>query len=413
MIGLSRRSQNPDELSGCEGGKMVPIQIETERSSSDGGLYLQKDADFNGPTIPTPWKTAPVEHFTADHEIDDQYKKITDVQINLDSTDLEAYRSNEDSQSLTRLQEKLKYSREFDLVIVFVDFAGAQAIEPKDMRTILDIQSEYGNVLTTPIQSSLTETLSVYMNNGELDLDHSPYDAIYTTIRHYLENLDEYDYPAMGFLPLIGWQRRREILREYESAGLELIGLDYRGLKPTKSDVFQLHSDLIRDMAVRDQLGSSLLYAFNYKSYHPKRKGHPIPSEAIALSTFGVDILGGCHVNRGAGGSGEITDVKIFNTSNFLFERVELDAIQDQFPGDSTIDPSELADFQYGKRTNLRKLINSEMLSVGTRKLRAAIRDGNERTFMEKKSGYLGDIQEQAVEIAARYDDAKGPDIVP
>jgi len=392
---------------------MIPIHIETARSSSDGGLYLQKDATIHESTIPTPWKTTPAKYFTADHDIDDQYKKVTDIQIELDPTDLEAFRSNEESQTLTRLQEKLKYSREFDLVIVFVEYAGGQAIEPMDMRTILDIQSEYGDVLSTPIQSSLIETLSPYMNHGELDLDHSPYDAIYPTIRHYLENLDKYENPAMGILPLIDWQRRREILREYESADLKFIGLDYRGFKPTTDEYFDLHANLIKDLAVRDQLANTLLYAFNFKSYHPKRNNHPIPSEAVALSTFGVDILGGCHVNRGAGGNGEITDVKIFNTNTFLFDRIELEAVQEQFPGDPTVETTQLADFQYEKRTQLRKLINAEMLSIAFRKLRAAIRDGNERTFMEKKSGYLGDIQEQATEIADRYDDAKGPNIAP
>lgn len=392
---------------------MNQVNIETETTSSNGGLYVQKDVDFGEVLIPTPWKTTPSEYITANHYVEEQFQKISDVQVELNSTDLEAYRSGETTEALTNLKKKLKYSIDSEHVTIFVEYPSGQMIEPEEMRTILDIQSQYGDILSTPIQTDLIETLSPYMSNGNLDLEHSPYDAIYPTIRHFLENISDYSEPAMGILPLIGWERRRELLREYESDGINLLGLDYRGFKPTTDKLFNQHLNLISDLAARDQLSNSVLYAFNYKSYHPTKNGAPIPSEAIAQATFGVDILGGCHTYRGAGGGGEITDVKIFNSNEFRFDRVELEAIPEQFPGGSTINPVDLSEFGYGKRTNLRKLINSELISRGLRKLRAAIRDGFEREFMEQKSGYSGAVKEQAIAVANKYDDATGENLVP
>jgi hypothetical protein len=392
---------------------MEQIDIETESSSSDGGIFLQKDATIGDVKVPTPWQSTPIEYFTAEYYINDQFRKISDVQIELNSTDLEAYRSDETTQPLVKLQEKLKYSIESELVSVFVEYPAGQVIEPEEMRTILDIQSEFGDILSTPIQADLIETLSPFMSNGELDLNHSPYDAIYPTVRHFLESIDRYSQPVMGILPLIGWERRRELLREYENAQIKLLGLDYRGFKPTKSQMFDQHMKLMSDLAVRDRLAKGILYAFNFKSYHPTRGGGPIQSEAVALSTFGVDIFGGCHQFRGAGGGGEITDVKIFNPNQFYFDRIALESITESLQTSDVVDPKDLVEYGYGKRTNLRKLINADLLSKGFRKLRAAIQDGHEKEFMQNKIGYSGDLTHQAVAMAKKYDDAKGEDIAP
>lgn len=387
---------------------MVEVGVTVEKSSSDGGIFLQKDIDFgrNWADIPGPWKTSSVEYFTQSHKIDPEYRKLTDVQVELSSTDLEAYRSDESTEALENLGDKLNHS-DSEIVVVLIEYPSGQEIDSREMRTILDIQSEYGDVLSTPIQRNLIEALSPFMENGELNLDHSPYDAIYPTTRRFIENASDYAEPSMGILPLIGWQRRRELLRDYERAGINLLGLDFRGFKPTKPEMFDQHLKLIGDLAARDKELESVLYAFNYKSYHTPPNSAPIPSEAIALATFGVDILGGSHVNRGVGGDGKITDVKIFNSNEFLFSRVPLDS-PDQFPGQTNIvEPSTLLQYGYEKRTNLRRIINDQRISISLKKLRAAIQNGEERGFMQGKAGYMGGFKDQSEAMARRYDDAK------
>lgn len=388
---------------------MVEVGVEIETSSSDGGIFIQKSMDFGQSNciIPGPWKTSPLKYFTKSHSIEDRFRKIADVQVELNSTDLEAYRSDEMTEALSNLKTMRKPDFGPELVTVLIEYPSGQEIGSRDMRTILDIQSEYGDILSTPIQRNLIEALSPYMENGELDLNHSPYDAIYPTIRRYIENAKDYDEPAMGILPLIGWQRRRELLREYEADGINLLGLDYRGLKPTTSKMFEQHLKLMGDLASRDKEMESVLYAFNYKSYHTPPNSGPISSEAIALATFGVDILGGCHVHRGAGGDGKITDVKIFNPNNFLFTRVPLDD-PSQYPGSSSlVEPSTLVQYGYEKRTNLRKVINAQRIAISLQKLRASVRDGEERGFLQGKVGYTGGFGEQSKEIARKYDHAK------
>jgi hypothetical protein len=183
---------------------MVEVGVTVEKSSSDGGIFLQKDVDFghNWEDVPCPWKTSSVEYFTRSHAIDTEFRKLTDVQVELSSTDLEAYRSDESTEALEKLGDKLNHA-DSEIVVVLVEYPSGQEIDSREMRTILDIQSEYGDVLSTPIQRNLIEALSPFMENGELNLDHSPYDAIYPTTRRFNRDTNEYAKPTMSILPLI------------------------------------------------------------------------------------------------------------------------------------------------------------------------------------------------------------------
>lgn len=383
--------------------------------STEGGLFFQRNLKFADTTIETPLKTIPIEYFSANHFVRETVMDIVEVYAEVDASDLEAYRSGTDPQPVIELKRDLRYTTGSETVVVFLSYTDAQEIDPINMRTILEIQNEIGDVLTMPLIPSITDALSPLVDSN-VRFDNSPWDPYYSSVRHFLENANDYGKPLMGVLPLIGWSRCREVMREYEASGIQLYAIDFAGLKATSEKPFQHLKNIIADISKRprnqEEYKESILYAFNYKRYHPLKNTSLYPAEAFALITEGVDIAGGTHRHR-LGGSGdiEITDTKIFNPNQFGFDTVPLDRIRESWDYPTSITIEQFTSVSEGRQGELRKVANSELMNMGLKKLRASIKDGNERSFLEGKGGYQGTVASLAEEMVKTYENATGPDV--
>lgn len=392
---------------------MTQIDI-TTTISTDGGLFFQRDLEFPSRTIRTPLKTHPINCLTVDHGIRESTRDVAEVHRKIDATDLEAYRSNSTSQSLNELHKDLRYSINDELVVVFLEYTEAEGIEPEDMRAILDIQDEVADILTMPLIPKITDALSPYIDSG-VRFDRTPWHPYYFSVRQFLENVVDYNKPAMGVLPPIGWSRRQEILREYEADGLQLYAIDFGGLKATSERGFKDLKNIIADINLRFAADDNerVLFATNYWRYHAKKNANFYPSEAIALIAQGIDIAGETHNYRmGGSGNSEITDTKIYNPTEFGFDAVPLDELTERWNYQCSIPADQFAGVSDGKRRELRKLANAELMSNGLKKLRAAIQDGNERSFLEQKTGYQGDVATLANRMVRNYENAVGPNVI-
>lgn len=383
--------------------------------STDGGLLFQRDIDFGNLLVETPSKTVPIEYLSATHSVQDNVRDIVEVYAELDTSDLEAYRSDTDPQPVVELKHDLRYRDDGEIVVVFLSYTDAQEIDPINMRTILEIQDEIGDVLTMPLMSPITDALSPIID-GEVRFDSSPWDPYYSSVRHFLENSVDYNKPVMGVLPMIGWSRCRELMREYEAAGVQLYAVDFAGLKATSEEPFNHLKNIVADISKRprnqEKYKESILYAVNYKRYHPVKNAESYPAEAVALITEGVDIAGGTHRHRHGGSDDiEITDTKVFNPNELAFDAVPLESLHEDWNYPTTITVDQFTEVGENRRRELRKVANAEMMNFALRKLRASINDGNARSFLKDKVGYQGTVASLAAEMVRTYDDATGPDL--
>lgn len=384
--------------------------------STEGGLFFQRDVEFGDGTIETPVKTIPIEYFSADHYVRDSVKDIVEVYAQVNVSDLEAYRSGTDPQPVEQLKEDVSYRYGSKIVVVFISYTDAQEIDPINMRTILEIQNEIGDVVTMPLMPPITDALSPLVDS-DVRFDTSPWDPYYSSVRHFLENSVDYDKPIMGILPMIGSSRCREIMREYEAAGVQLYAIDFAGLKATSEGPYNQLKNIIADISKRprnqEKYKESILYTINYKQYHPTKNANLYPAEAFALITEGVDIAGGTHRHR-HGGSGdiEITDTKIFNPNELGFDAVPLATLREKWDYPATITVDQFTSVGEDRQRELRKVVNSELMNLGLKKLRASIKHGNERGFLEEKDGYQGTVASLAAEMVRQYESATGPDVV-
>lgn len=389
---------------------MVWIGINTALSRG-GALLFQRDMEFPSMIKSTPLKTHPMGSLTAHHQIRDSERHIGEVYASLDSSDLEAYRSGTYTRATAGLLDDAKYSIDSELVVAIINFTDAREIGPVEMRTILDIQTEVADILTMPLIPSITDALSPIVDS-DTRFERSPWPAYYSSTRHFLENAPDFNKPIMGVLPSIGWSRRREILREYEGENVQLYAVDFAGLKATSQDCFSQLKDLIGDISSRGVEDNRILYAINYKQYHPVQGSDSYQSEAFALITEGFDIAGGTHIHRFGGSSdGEITDIKIFNSNTFEFDALELSSLRQRWKYPSSIPVDEFIGVSDGKMRSLRKLTNAELMNFAFKKLQSAIQNGDERSFLSRKSGYLGNVAGLGEAMARHYNTARESDL--
>jgi len=340
--------------------------------------------------IELPVKANPINVITRKDTISPGVRDLAQVCVELGPADLEAYRSGKKPQALQNLEDKLQFSIDREAVVVIFKYQDGHQIGPHDMDTYVEIQDEYADIITAPVQSQLTDPLCPVIGDGRDELDRSPFKAVRSNVEQFVAALNrkEIDKPAMGVLPLLGPGHRRQVLQIYEDFGIELIAVDFQGKKPTTEEVYTWITDLISDLRKRGELGSYLLYALNHKKYFDNGTSSAHAPEGLALLASGFDILGESHVSKMVVKDDfEPTNVKAFNPQSLRYKNVPLDQLESEWPQSSTIPASRFAEVGDAKRGKLKKLSNAESFNYALQAFRAAIENGEIREYMEEREG--------------------------
>lgn len=356
----------------------------------DGGVYSTGGVTWGEFNIETPVKANPVDVITRGDTISSEVRDLAQVCVELCPADLEAYRSGNHPNALQNLEKKLSFSIDREAIVVIFKYQDGHEIGPRDMDTFVEIQHEYADIITAPVQSQLTDPLCPTIDDGRDDLDRSPFKALRSNVEHFVAALNrkEIDKPAMGILPLVRPGHRRQILQIYEDFGTELIAVDFQGKKPTTEDVYSWVTDLISDLRKRGELESNLLYALNFRKYFDNGTSSVHAPEGLALLASGFDILGENHVsNIVVDDDFEPTNVKAFNPKTLAYTNVPLNELRTKWPQSSTISASRFAEVGDAKRADLKKLSNSESFNYALQAFRAAVENGEIGEYMESKQG--------------------------
>lgn len=379
---------------------MTNLTIETQ-TSSDGGLFFQSMLDWSEGTLSLPVNTTPVQSFTKTNQLGTDVRDITDVYHEVGQDELERYRSGAEIDLLERIERDLKYTTETESVVIFLEYSEPNVISRADMETMLEIQAEFGDILTQPVHPAATQAIE---SDKEITVgwDHStePYTAYREGLQRFIRIVREYEQPAMATLGPIGYSRLREMVRTSSENDIHLFAYDWRGRQPSLErnhrDIRHLFSHLVDTGEATDHV----FYSLNHRNYHADPDACAYAAEPLALAGMGFQIIGGRF--RPTGGGGDPSDVlKILNPNEFEYVDIPMDASADTYPVNSTIDLEQIQHLSAGTNQTLRKVINAESLHHSLAKLRAAVRHGNTRSFLEVKEGYRGQVRETMEAFAA------------
>lgn len=343
--------------------------------------------------------------------IADKERDVAELYVSLTPVDLEAYRSDEDTSDLQKIEKQSNAVLEDEIAVLFIEYSETADISRTNMRTLLDIQKEHADVLTNPIQPTLFDAISPLIEE-EYDLDNPPMIPYTRSLERFFEGIDDSTRPVMGILPPVVFDDRgREILSYYEQYGVTWFAYDFRGLKATTNRVYTEIEDLVVDLGTRREAEQRVLYALNYKPYHVSGDDEVIPSEAVLLAGSAFDIVGGTHIYRGGGDGGKSDTIKIMNPNEFGFDPIPYDDLVDKWKVNSTIPPEVLDDVGRNKQREMRKIINAEQLSRTFKKLRAAIKTGEAGNLLDGKEGLPHRERDRLQGFASSYEDAISPNV--
>lgn len=380
--------------------------------STESGLFFQKDVSWRGVgSFSGPAKTTPYNDFEMHGGVPESDRDIAEIYALLSPVDLEAYRSGESSKALREIEDQSDTTGDNEITVLFIEYSQTLNINQQDMQTLVDIQLQFADVVTYPIQPTLIEAISPFIDEDH-ELDNSPMTPYTRSMESFFEVIDGGDVPVFATIPPVVFDDRgREIMSYFEEKGLTSFAIDFRGFKPTTDRLYSQIEDMFVDLGTRRQAESRLFYALNYKPYHVSSARDIHPSEALKLAGSGFDILGGTYAYRGGGGGGPSDNIKIFNPTSFGFQEVPKTEIETNWPVNSTISPSKLASVGENQQRGLRRLVNAEQLSIAFKKIRAATRDGKIAGLFEGKVGLPDPDSNQMNELSNSYVDAVGPNV--
>lgn len=190
-----------------------------------------------------------------------------------------------------------------------------------------------------------------------------------------------------------------------------MFAFDWRGTMPSKEKNHGEVKDLLTHLGKMGDAPGQIFYSLNHKNYHSTGEEEFLPAEPLALVGMGFDIIGGVFRPKAGGGGSSLDSLKIFDPNELGYQDVLTDAPVDEYPVNSSIDLTQIAQSSDSKNRELRKLLNSEGLSIALKKLRAAIQNGHEKTFLEDKRGYCDSVEGAMTGMADAYEDATGPNV--
>lgn len=381
---------------------MTNLTIETQ-TSSDGGLFFQSSLQFSETHLELPVTTTPVKAFTQTNQLGAEVRDITDIYHEVGRNELDRYRSGADVELLDRIERDLKYASDGEVVVVFLEYSEPGAISRADMETMLEIQAEFGDILTQPVHPAATQAIE---SDKEITVgwedSTEPYAAYRDGLEEFIKLAEAYDHPAMASLAPIGYSRLREVVRICTANDVHLFAYDWRGRQPSLErnhrDIRNLLSHLVDTGEATDQV----FYSLNHRNYHPEPEAITYPAEPLALVGMGFHVIGGSF--RPAGGGGDPSQVlKILDPNEFEYVDLPMDASVESYPVNSTIDLEQIQHLSAGTNQTLRRIINAESLYHSLAKLRAAVSHGNTRAFLEAKEGYRGQVRETMEAFAASH----------
>lgn len=390
---------------------MKELNFETE-VSTDGGLFFQKDVSWSDYRLEMPLNTTPIKFHRGENYLPGSKRDVADVYHDVSAADLVDYRNGKKQDFIDRILYDLRDSDPSAVQIVFLEFTETSEISQEDMRTLLEIQSQHADILTKPIQQKVTGAIQSDKDvSTGWDAEISPFRAYRRSVERFIETADEYNLPAMAVLAPIGFSRLQELVSTYIDRDVNLFAYDWRGKKPSIGTNHSDIKDLMTHLGRTGDARELVFYSLNHRSYHSTGEERFLPAEELALTGMGFDIIGGRFRPKAGGGSSELESLKVFNPNEFGYDDIPTEAPPGQYPVSSSLDLSQIATSGDSKNRELRKILNAEGLSSALRKLRASIRDGNERSFLEEKRGYTGNVESAMTSFARAYDDATGMDV--
>ncbi len=389
---------------------MIDINY-TTNVSTESGVFFQKDVGWEFEGFSGPIKTTPMDCVSEHGGIANSERDIAELYVSLTPVDLEAYRSGEDTADLQKIEKQSNAVLEDEISVLFIKYSETTDISSTNMETLLEIQKEHADVLTNPIQPTLFDAISPFIDQ-DYDLDNPPMIPYNRSLERFFEAIENTTRPVMGILPPVVFKERgREIQTYYEQNGITWFAYDFRGLKATTDRIYSEIKDLLVDMGTRRQAEQRVLYALNYKPYHVNGNDEIIPSEAVLLAGSGFDIIGGTHKYRGGGDGGRSDTIKIMNPNSFGFDPIPFEKLVSKWKVNSTIPPEVLEEVGKNKQREMRKIINGEQLSRTFRKLRAAIEEGDAGDLLADKEGLPARERDRLEGFASSYTDATSPNV--
>lgn len=393
---------------------MQDLDIQTE-ISSNGGLFFQTDLNWQGESFSLPTTTTPVGAISGTNYPDPSMRNVVDAYVRVSAADLDRYRElkkegdEHKSDIVADILTKFKDRIETETKVLFFEYTETQEISREDMRTMVEILEIHSEIIPKPLQPKLTDAIkSDSDSNAGWDNDIPPFRAYRNSTEDFLDIGADASGLLMGTLSSIGFSRLQEITKTYIESDLYLFAYDWRGCKPSKPENHDQIQQLIKHLGKQGQLVDQVFYSLNHEKYHPTKNTTYYPPEAVALVGMGFGIIGGTFVS-GGGGDGVPDSLKILDPNKFWYQDIPFDAEVEEYPVNPSISLEQIAESSPSKNQDLRKLINFESLSSILKKLRAAIDDGHEQSYLEGKEGYSGDVSSAMQSMAIAYEDAISP----
>lgn len=377
--------------------------------SSDGGLLFQTDATWPNTRLEAPINTTPVKSMTARNAVHDDHQVIADVYHDISSGDLEELREGAVSETEARIKEDFRYDDEFDVVVLFLEYDETKQMPREDMNSLIELQHEHADILTMPLQPKATNAIrSDREVTAGWDMEEPPWRGYKSSVETFLDVAQDYDEPAMATLSSMSFSRLQELARTFIGSGVHMFAYDWRSCKPSDTDNHDGIRSLLQHLIDRGEARDQVFYSLNHPNYIASGDEEFYPAEALGLVGMGFDIVGGRFRPIGGGGGSSSESMKVFDPMEFVYVDVPNDAEPEDYPVNPSIDLTQIAEASDSKNRNLRRLINAEGLSIGLTMLRAALQDGNERTYLENLDGYTGSVKEAMESFATAYNDATG-----
>lgn len=129
---------------------MQEPNLETE-TSTEGGLFFQKDVTWPGGRLETPLNTTPVKFHKGDNFISDSKREIADIYHDVSASSLKGYRAGESTKIIDDIDYKFRDKIDSEVKVVFLEYTETKEIPLEDMRTMVEIQSKFADIIIMPL----------------------------------------------------------------------------------------------------------------------------------------------------------------------------------------------------------------------------------------------------------------------
>ncbi|MFK5604888.1 hypothetical protein [Haloferax volcanii] len=335
----------------------------------DSAITTHKIVRTAGKELETPAKALQVGKLRKAEDVVDTARGVAETFATATNTKLENSRTSGFDRLADNLRLQAERAEDDEIVVPFLKFDDTEDLTLENAKEAARLQSNYGDILSVPLQTELT-----YEANDGDGLGEDPVETIVENTRTYLNAVEdlEIEKPVMAVFPSISKAVTDELTKMYIDRGLRAFCVDFnRRTATAKAQQDQVITPLMRSLLAEDLHEVSLVYAVNLKNGKPKDDGRRSPEQVYAY-TLGFDVVGDVHLPPRLPPEvfedmDDPSGVRLFDSDTLSFRDVELDDVDEYLPEDSEFTAAEVRRRVKSKgndRYRLSNLINAELISL-------------------------------------------------